>query len=156
MLIRRTLALLLVVVAALVSSCGFVGDPGPPIALVGTASHSLEAVAILKCSTERVLDVAVSRDVGKSVVTPGETLWHVRATAQSAASLFYVDSLPPGFAVVTAAQGPLTGDLAITVRTTKYSWQVGITTKRLPPGAVYYQGHQKRLDQLPGLGKSRC
>ena len=150
------LAALILPVAALVSSCGPFGDPGAPIAYVGTQSHSLAAVAVLMCGSERVLDIGVVEDVGRNVVTPGKTLWELRSSDDSGASLFYVDAPPSGFSVVVAATAPLTGDLAITVRTTRQSFIDGVTTHRLPVGRVSDHGHTKTIQQLPGLARSRC
>ncbi len=123
---------------------------------IGGQPHSLAAVGVLLCGSERVLDLAVAVDVGKNVVTPGKVLWELRASDQSAASLFYINSPPTGFSVVVAAAEPLTGDVAVTVRTTRQSWTGGFTTDRLPVGRVYDHGHTKTVEQLPALARSRC
>jgi hypothetical protein len=153
---RVGLAALTVAVALVVCSCGPFGDPGAPVAYVATTSHSLGAIAVEMCGAERVVDISVAREVGRNVITPGSSLWELRSNDDSEASLFYIDSPPPGFTVALAAPAALTGDLVVTVRTTRQSFVEGISTSRLPVGGVYDHGHTKTLKQLPALTKSRC
>jgi hypothetical protein len=116
----------------------------------------LAAIAVETCGSERVLDIAVAKDVGGVVTKPGTTLWEIRSNDESGASLFYIDTPPSGFSVVVAASAPMTGNLAISVRTTRQSFLVSVTTGRLPVGRVSDRGHTKTIQQLPTMARSRC
>jgi hypothetical protein len=143
--------------AVAVASCDSIGDPGPPVAVLGTGSSTLDKVAVLTCQGERVLQLSIARDVGNPVTVPGAVLWAVEADGSSAASQFTVgEPPPPGFRVVVPSTAPISGRTVVLVTTTHGSFSAAFNIRHLPADSLLHAGERLRIGRLTSLTRQRC
>jgi hypothetical protein len=142
---------------SVLASCNSVGEPGPPVAILGTGSSSLDRLAVLTCPGERVLRVAIARDIGNPIAVPGATLWSIQSDGSSAASQFAVAGPPPpGFKVVVPATGPLSGRVVVLVTTTHESFVAPFLVGHLAADRLLHAGRTFTADHLPSFTRERC
>jgi hypothetical protein len=122
---------LLVLLALTVVACanGFAGDPAPPIAFGVDSTHALSAVKILLCPGERVVSIALARDVStKPGFKAGPALWQLEATSASTVATFEPGKPVEGFKTLVAASPPISGVIVVQLRTTSTTAEAGIDT----------------------------
>jgi hypothetical protein len=142
---------------AVLATCGSIGDPGPPIAVIGTASSSLDRLAILTCPGERVLQVTIARDVGTAISKPGTVFWEVGADDASPVSQFATRGPPPpGFRLVVPSSGPISGRVVVLATTTHTSTSGAFRVRPLEVGEILHGGHVESVRDLPSITKKRC
>jgi hypothetical protein len=142
---------------AFLTTCGSIGDPGPPIAVIGTGSSSLDGVAILTCPDERVLQVTIAQDVGTAISKPGTVYWKVEADDTLFVSRFTTHGPPPeGFRLVVPSSGPITGRVVVLATTTHTSTSGAFRVRPLAIGEMLHSGHVLSINRLPSLTKARC
>lgn len=131
-------------VGCCMSACSLVpGDPGPPIAVRGSGSDSLGGVLVLLCPNVGVLSVSISENTSKgSEMKPGKVLWRIEASEPSTISEFIPGVNPAGFNTIVAAPAAISGDIVISVQTTRKVDTAGVRIRALPEDAVRYQGRE--------------
>jgi hypothetical protein len=150
---------LLALVALLVAGCanGFPGDPAAPVAFDVNATHSLSAVKVLLCPGERVLSIAVTRNVTTNAVfKAGPVLWQIDAIGASTVATFEPGKPIAGFRVVVAPSLPITGRIGVDFRTTLTTTGAGTDTLAVPAGSTTLAGQVLDAQTERRVIKDRC
>jgi hypothetical protein len=155
--VRGGLAAVALTSVAFLSMCAVIGEPGPPIAVIGTGSSSLDGLVVLTCPGERVLQVTIAHDVGSPISKPGTVFWKVEADDASSVSRFMTEGPPPpGFKLIVPSGGPISGRVVVLVTTTHVSTSGAFRVRPLAVGDMLHSGHVVSIGQLPSLTRRRC
>jgi len=108
---------------------GFPGDPAPPVAFGVDSTHALSAVKILLCPGERVVSIALTRDVGTDAgFKAGPVLWRLEATSTSTVATFEPGKPLEGFKTLVPPSLPISGSIVVQLHTTSTTTEAGIDT----------------------------
>lgn len=146
-------------VALLLGACtnGIPADPGPPVAFEVDATHDLSAVQVVFCPGERVLSIAVSRDVSTNgPVKPGPVLWQLDATGTSTADTFNLGERIEGFRTTVPQSTPIVGRIAVELSTTLTTAEAGTDTASLQPNSMSLSGQILTNSVTKAFRKNRC
>jgi hypothetical protein len=147
------------VMAVLVGGCtnGFPGDPGPPVAFEVDATHDLSAVEVVVCPGERVLSIAVTRDVSTNgPFKPGPVLWQLDATGSSTADTFHLAEPTEGFRTTVPESTLIVGRIGVELRTTLTTAEAGTDTADLQVNSMSLSGQMLSDSVAKAFRKNRC
>jgi len=141
-----------------ISACSLLpGDPGPPIAVLGSGSDALGGVLLLRCADEKVLSLTISEnDSAGAGVKPGKTVWEIEASQPSTMSEFVPASEVAGFTTVVSAPPTISGDIVISFHTTRGTDMAGVRVRPLPRGVVRFQGRNMSKESFFAKSKDVC
>jgi hypothetical protein len=150
----------LALVALTVVACanGFPGgDPAPPIAIGVNSTHALSVVRILLCPGERVLSLALTRNVSTGVgFKAGPILWQLEATSTSTVATFGPGKPVAGFKTLVAPSLPISGDTVVQLHTTSTTTETAIDTLLEAAGSTTVSGQVLDAHLERVIVKNRC
>jgi hypothetical protein len=155
--VRRGASAVAVLLLAGCRSGAPLGDPGDPVALGGTAIHSLSAVQLLACPGERVREISVATDVSTDGPPKvGVVVWRLEATGVSSASTFEPGVPVAGFQTLVTPTLPITGRIVVLMQTTLTSTESGTVTATLPVGSMSISGELLTPSTQKAFLRNRC